>query len=292
MKKIVLLLIMMILVGCGDKTRLTKTKVVDGINVEIEIRPDLNNKPDSHIFKAAFKEFEKWYYTTHGEESELHKLNQVRGPIQVSQEFLSFINEIKEIEKLSEGLWQPMRGKIIDLWDLNHPEPAAPDPDELVDAVNQLSASDLQISSTNQVELTGPGNLDPGIMSIGWALDGAAKVLMENNVFVGKISAGGISRFWGKVSDEDCWKFTLQTPGDDARSFGIEPDEGSVCMLNLDDNGFLYSGRKYFRFINPSNGLPFSEPYALAIWTTSASRAAAFTEISLISGRKHSINWH
>lgn len=283
-------IIIIFLAGCSSKKIITDSEIIGGYTIKLEIVPDFDGNNYSDLRKKALSTFKSRINFVSDPEAELARLNRDRGPQPMSQDFKELMTEVLRLCDITEGFCDPYMGKPRELWQFDASEPTTPSASLLYSAVEQAQNTELLLQTGDKAQLTGEGILYLGNVVVGWAIDGAADVLIRGGVDSGKISVGNLARFWGSPTDS-AWAFLMNSPTEDSSKFKISPAAGALTMLDLETDGFMHQEKLHYKILNPDNGLPIPEPLSCAAWAPTAAEAAAYVEAIAIMGLTDGFEW-
>lgn len=199
--------------------------------------------------------------------------------------FSSITPELKPLFELAEtffvatdSAYDYRLGEARRLWRLDRRKTKQPDPDE-------LAASIFKAAS-------GQGTIDLGLLPAGWAVDGAVEVLIQNGVTKGKVSLGGVSRFWGGMQSQGVpWKIELPPlPGDTLWKV-LTPPDGATAVIHPIAHGIEVDEKHYAPVIDPATGQLSTNSIAVVSWADNAAAAAAYAEAFFVMGRREAFSW-
>ena len=276
--------------GCGTDELIKKTRNIGELSVTIEISESDDNRELSGLMGEAFGKFQHRMQLIQGADSEITKLNRERRLEGIPPELLDFLQTMNDVRDIMDNNWNPFMGGLSGTGSLATSQPGPPGADTVEEALDHINNTTLEIiGQTASIE--GGGTLDPGRPGIGWALDGAADVLVEGGVSRGRISAGSISRFWGNSKKMPTWDFIIQSALNDSLAFRIEPEDGAVAILNGRTAGYVSGEKLFYRFIDPKTAYPPEVTSEVTVWADQAALAAALSEAMIIIGHRESFKW-
>jgi len=283
-------IMILFLVGCSSEKIISDSDKIGKFTVNMEIVPDFDGNKYSDLRKEALSVFKSRINFIIDPEAELGRLNRDRGPQPMSQDFKELLSLTIDLSEMTNGNWNPYMGKPRDLWQFDASEPTTPSPSFLYNAVEQAHNTEVVLHTGDKAQLTGDGLLYIDYITVGWAIDGAAEVLIGGGVDAGKISVGNLSRFWGSPPDST-WGFLINSPSKDSTSYNISPDDGALRIISLETDGFMHRERLHYTFLNPEDGLLLPEPMGCAVWTPTAAEAAAYVEAIVVMKLSDGFEW-
>lgn len=276
--------ILLLAAGCSGEDLIVKKISVREFDFEITV-PSKGNGDNSDGLKEADKALEKRIEVFSGKKSELAKLNNERGLMQVSPEFGQLLREIMKYQSLTDQTWNPLNGRIRSLWDIESNHPDYPPPDELAKAIEECGLTLLTQPDSNSAQLTGAGQLYPGRFAVGWAMDGAAEAMIKAGVKSGMITSGLLTRCWGGPKPDNAWEATLASPENDSLHYNISLPPGGMIEISMYRHGFTLDGGRYLPVLHPESGTPLTEPFGATVTAPTCAAAAALVESALVLTR-------
>ncbi len=286
-KESILILVWLLSVtGCEKSDQLTKSQTVKGVTVELTAMTAGSDAADpGQIMSDALKEFESRLSIVYGKGCELDMLNQAHKPIEVSIDLYNFLELIAGMEEETRGRWNPRLGSLYDLWGFNDGNPHVPDADLVESTWQRCMESRLKLSDNNIVELTNHASLQVDREGIGWAVDGAAEILIKGGINTGKVSADGIYRVWGAPANQPRWSIIAGDPTEEKQGYKIEPDDGGLCVIEFEQVKVELGDRTFAAILKPALGLPAETCRGVAVWSMTALSATVFAEYAFTLDR-------
>ncbi len=283
-------ILILILVGCSGENIIYKSDTAGKYTINVEIVPGTDGNKYSGLIKKALTLFKSRVKLISDQEAELARLNRDRGPQPMSQDFKELLTLTIELSEITGGNWSPYMGKPRELWQFDASEPTTPSASFLYEAVEQSQNTQLKLHAADKAQLTGNGTLYLDNLAIGWAIDGAADILIKGGVESGKISVGHISRFWGSPQDS-AWSFLISSHAPDSTKYKITPTNGAIAIIDLETDGFIHREKMHYEILSPESGLPISEPLGCAVWAPKAAEASAYVEAIALMGLTEGFKW-
>ncbi len=209
--------------------------------------------------------------------------------IELSQEEFNFINQTIDQALLSEDLFNPTIGELINLWGFHTddyplltPPPKPADIKHLVNqqlTVNHLKFNGLNLSSDNPHVW-----LDFGGIAKGYAVDRAIQILQQQGINHAIVNAGGDLRSIGNKGDSP-WRVAIQSPTDWSlvAELLIDGDEAVFTSGNY-QRYKEFDGQRYAHIINPKTGMPVAEVVSATVVTQSGIHADAAATALVVAG--------
>ncbi len=183
-----------------------------------------------------------------------------RGPVPLSQETASLLDESLRWASGTEGAFDPCLGQAIELWDVSG-RTVPPPRQEISDFAGQALHRHLILDRWQErtvVRFEDPRvSLDLGGIGKGYGVDRAVRVLREWGISNALVNVGGDLYALGSSPDGDDWNVGVRSP-DDPGTF--------VATLSISDRGvatsgdyeryFDHEGRRYHHLLDPRTGEP------------------------------------
>ena len=275
-KLTVISLIALFFVGCGD----SNTLVVDG---EIQDTPFEIVANSEGLDRAVLG---KIVSQSEGILTERFEIGNDRNKYPAGiDNFSSITPELKPLFELAEtffiatdSAYDYRLGEVRRLWRLDRRKTKIPDPEELAASITKAAS--------------GQGMIDLGLLPAGWAVDGAVELLIQNGVAKGKVSLGGVSRFWGGMQAQGVpWKIELPPlPGDTLWKV-LTPPDGATAVFHPVLHGIEVEEKHFAPILDPVTGQLSTNSIAVVSWADNAAAAAAYAEAFFVMGRREAFNW-
>lgn len=172
---------------------------------------------------------------------------------------LPLIERGQEMERLSDGLFNPALGRLIAAWGFHQSEPAGPPPDsEWIEALlaNPPRMRDIE---RDGMRLRGGHpelQLDFGGLAKGLALIQSLDLLTELGVEQAIVNAGGDLMTLGRRPDRP-WRIGLRDPRGSGVLASIELGPGEALFSSGDyERGYDWNGERIHHVIDPRSGHP------------------------------------
>ncbi len=186
------------------------------------------------------------------ESSITEEINRNAGikPVEISEEFLKLLNEIGEIYKNTDKMFDITVCPLIKLWNVTERK-KPPSPYEVKNLL-QLVGYEKILFDKNSIFLPEKGmclDLD-GVLK-GYAVDRASEIILT----------GGCSSFLVKIGGSLNLKnmkksVEIPAPRKGLKSLKIELENGAIATSGDYTRFFIYRGKRYHDLIDPENGYP------------------------------------
>lgn len=210
----------------------------------------------------ALRDFEK-KTDRYEEGSEVSLINRYAGisPVRVSEDVFSLIAKAKEMCSFTCGAFNPLLGRISDMWNFNSSDHHIPSSAELACIV--LAASDISSLVLDEEKLTvylasDSLSLDLGGIAKGYASTLAASMLENMGIERAIINLGGNVYAVGSRSPSEGWRIGLQDPQGGGGSYFtvVNACDEAVVTSGAYQRYFISDGVAYHHILDPSTGYP------------------------------------
>ena len=259
MKKFsILLLIVLFFVSCKQEPRNTHLLGdVFGTSYSVLYDSDINYQ----------KEFDSLFYvinnsmSTYKKDSDISKINRNEAN-KIDEHFALVFDASKAIYKLTEGVFDPSIGAVVNAWDFG-PEGAIESLDSLkIDSLMLSVGLDKVIRHGLTIEKQNPNTfIDFNAIAKGYGVDVIGKFLESKQVSNYLVEIGGEIRAKGRnVEKQADWKVGVEQPHFDSEQSILKAialhDEsmatsGTYRKFKVDENG-----NKYSHIIDANSGYP------------------------------------
>lgn len=284
-----LLVLGMLLAGCGVPAPVRQEAYVFGTRVELQVW----GVPEGQAHAAlgeVLREFDRLHRAYHAwQPSELTALNEsiVAGrPHEVSTELAGLITVAQSIATQGEHLFDPGIGRLVALWGFHAEEFKAvlPDGTELQRlAAARPSIAYLHIDGHRVTSTDKSVALDFGGYLKGVALDRAAVILRARGLANALVNIGGNVLALGRKGEQP-WRVGIQHPRA-AQSGGLplatlELRDGEAIGTSGDYQRFFeINGRRYCHLIDPRTGQPAQGTQSLTVLVPPAADAGMRSDV-------------
>jgi thiamine biosynthesis lipoprotein len=198
----------------------------------------------------------------HKSDSEVSRINAASAgsPVPVSETTIDLIESGLEYARLSNGMFDPTVGPLVDLWGIGGDNARIPGTDEISEVLALVDYEKVTIDENiGTVTLPDEGmTLDLGGIAKGWIADRTVEFLKENGEDHILINLGGNVLVSGGKPGGDPFKIGMQDPFDDrGRYLGIfSIHEGSVVSSGIYERFFESDGVRYHHILSTTDGSP------------------------------------
>ncbi len=236
------------------------------------------------LFQRQNRDWHAW------QKGELDSLNQAiatGGTFQPDASILRLIGLAQRFERLSQGLFNPAIGHLLNLWGFqkDEPGPAPPDPTAVehwlraAPSTLQLRVDNGRVSSSNRAV-----KLDFGGFAKGYSVASAVELLTRRGIGNLIVNAGGDLCLRGRHGDRP-WRIGIRSP--DGKGVLASVDlEGAACVFTSGDyeRYFVYQGKRYTHILDPRTGEPARGVHSVTVIADEAALADAAATALFVAG--------
>ena len=227
--------------------------------ITVYSRDDLDKLDDVFSFLRNIERMVSRY----DEGSDVFRINEAAGvgAVRVSEETFSLIAKAKEISLLTGGAFNPLLGKISDMWNFTGTEHHIPSHDELENIIAAAGDMDNLVLDEEHcsVYLASPFlSLDLGGIAKGYASGKAAAMLAGEGVEKAIINLGGNIYAVGSRSSAEGWRIGLQNPDSSEGGYFtvVNASDEAVVTSGAYQRYFISDGVVYHHILDPATGYP------------------------------------
>ncbi len=301
MKKLIYLVVMsvVVLTGCSEKV-MDEPYVFDyfyfdtamNINIYYTNKDDFDFEQMNEDIDVILKDLE-YTFSTAIADSEISKLNN-ELEIDASDDLINVATKANEYCELTNGLYDPTSGNLIELWSINNND-YLPTDDQIKDAIKDIDCSKIEIDG-NHISIPSGVRLDYGSIAKGYASDKIEEYLTSQGIYSALINLGGNIDTIGVKPTGDEFVIAVQQP--DVNNFLNE----NVMKLNIDDKVVITSGinqrffmgedgQIYHHILDATTGYqPTNNLASVTIITDSGIDADALSTVCFLLGVSDGIN--
>ncbi len=299
MKKLILYLcIFLLLTGCQNSEKNTletfsKTTVSSGFDTFLIIQTTAESQEEFDTnFNKAVSSFENMHqlfdiYNLYPEKNNLKLINDQAGvaPVKVDQEILDLLLLSRYFYDLSDGEFDITLGAVLQVWhsyrELN--DGSIPSLEELEDASLCTGWDYVEIDEEEKtVFITNPCvSLDVGGIAKGFAVEKMAEILIQEDITMGIINAGGNNRTINSKLDGSLWRAEIQNPSGTPGAIVVSVEGSSSIVTSGDYQRFFIGedGQRYHHIIDPQTYFPATYFHSVTVITENSAIADAFSTL-------------
>ena len=218
------------------------------------------NRDFHHEFDSIFEEIENTL-SLWNENSIIRKVNRNDTNVVLNDIFIDNFNYAIKTAELSDGLFDPTIGPLVQAWGFHFKEGMEMTP-EIVDSIKQLvDYRKIKIENGKVVKENPNMTLDFNAVAQGYTTDMIGDFLISKNVNDFLVDVGGEILAKGCKPNGDLWKIGVEKPADDKESDRIVQE-----IVKLKDRSIVTSGnyrkyierngKRYSHSLNPKTGYP------------------------------------
>lgn len=241
-----------------------------------------------HAIDARLHEIHhNWHSWQPGRLTDINKALANGQSIELTTTEMSLLQQATQLATLSQHLFNPAIGRMIQRWGFHQDDPSGPPPTpaDIQSLLHEnprmtdLNFSGHQLRSTNKTV-----QLDVGAFAKGYAIDEAIKVLHQLGIQHAIINAGGDLRVIGRRGDR-AWRIGIRHPNQPGviASVEIQGDESVFTSGNY-ERYYEFEGQRYHHIIDPRTGYPGHNTLAVTVIHPNAATADAAATALLIAG--------
>jgi len=238
------------------------------------------------------QQFQRWHHDWHAWEPGLLTDTNARlatlQPFILDPALIPLITEANRLSKLSNGLFNPVIGKLIALWGFQgNPLPPGkqPDPDAIAKWLeNAPTVDDVSIDG-GRISCRNPqAAYDLGGFAKGYAIDRVIDLLRARGIDNAIVNAGGDLRAIGTHGKRP-WNIGIRHP----RKNGILASIQSVGDTSIFTSGdyerlFEVNGKRFHHILDPRTGYPATGAMAVTVVHDNAAIADAAATALFVAG--------
>lgn len=287
-----ILLLTILLTGCSKTKNIFHERFFAlGTLIEISI-----HGVDQALAKRASEQIEQDFHAMHtnwhawqpGKLATINKQLSSMEPFTPDPSLLPLLQKAGHLSQLSNGLFNPVIGKLIALWGFHDnalPVGTLPDSTVITALVNQApSINDITYTGTQLVNHNPAVSYDLGAIAKGYAIDLAIERLREFGIKNAIVNAGGDLRAIGQHGDRP-WRIGIRHPRKNGILASIElEDDASVFTSGDYERFFEVDGKRYHHIIDPRSGWPANSTTSVTVIHDNAAMADAATTALFVAG--------
>lgn len=240
------------------------------------------------------QQFQRWHRDWHAWEPGLLTRTNAQlaslQPFPLDPALRPLILEANRLSKLSDGLFNPVLGKLIAVWGFQgNPLPAGTQPEPAAitswlagaPSVDDIDITGEQIRSRNPLAA-----YDLGGFAKGYAIDRVIELLRASGIENAVVNAGGDLRAIGTHGDRP-WHIGIRHPRREGILASIDSDGDTSIFTSGDyERLFEVEGKRYHHILDPRTGYPATGAMAVTVvYDTGATADAAATALFVAGPR-------
>ena len=261
-----------------------------GTLIEIKIRNSDSSLADQ-ASAGLFLDFDSMHKDWHAWEP--GKLTQTSDLLAKTEWFtaddsvLDLIKLAQQSSQLSNGLFNPAIGKLIQAWGFQSAEqPETPPAQEEIDKLmaDLPDAKDIEIDGSRMRGRNDQISLDLGAIAKGYAVAAGIQKLRTQGIQNALINAGGDLCGIGSQGGRS-WRIGIRDPSAEGILASIELKNYECVFTSGDyERYFMHSGKRYHHIIDPRNGYPADKAVSVTVLHSNGAIADAASTALFIAG--------
>ena len=287
-----LILLTVFLTGCSNTGTVFQDRFFAlGTLIEVSIYgvdPALATRASAQIEQDFLAMHTNWHAWQPGALSSTNDQLAAMQPFTPDPSVLPLLQEAGRLSQLSNGLFNPVMGKLIALWGFHDnalPVGILPDTTAITALVEQApGVDDVTFTGTQLVSHNPAVSYDLGAFAKGYAIDRAIERLREFGIQNAIINAGGDLRAIGQHGDRP-WRIGIRHPRQNSILASLEIDgDASVFTSGDYERFFEVDGERYHHIIDPRSGYPADNTTSVTVIHDNAATADAASTALFVAG--------
>jgi FAD:protein FMN transferase len=229
--------------------------------------------------------------TTWDPASEVSRVNAAAGKeaVKVGQETFDVIRESVHASQMSGGAFDITFETLHGLWKFDQDlDPHPPTPDEVRSRLKFVGFGHVKLDESARSVFLDESHVRIGLGGIakGYAVDRAAKVLLDAGLVSFYAQAGGDLYTHGEKPGGEPWQAGVRDPrGPEGDYFAMMPVSDHAFSTAGDyERSYIVGGRRYHHIIDPHTGYPATASRSVTIWAPTALLADEIDDAVFILG--------
>lgn len=279
-----------ILTACDRQALHRYQSFAFGTLIEIKIRNSDSSLADQ-ASAGLFRDFDSMHRNWHAREP--GKLTQTSALLTKTEWFtaddaiLDLVKLAKQYSLLSNGLFNPLIGKLIQAWGFQGTEqPEAPPTQEEIDKLlaDLPTVKDIEIDGGRMRGHNTQISLDLGAIAKGYAVAAGIQKLRDQGIQHALINAGGDLCGIGSQGKRR-WRIGIRSPSAEGIMASIELDNDECVFTSGDyERYFTHESKRYHHIIDPRNGYPADKAASVTVLHSNGAVADAASTALFIAG--------
>lgn len=225
-------------------------------------------------------------------DSEWSKVNRdaARGPVKVSEELYSLLEQCLAYSKASEGAFDITVGPLMKIWGFYKQDGRIPHRAEIRQAMARTGWRNIELEPAGRtVRFLKPIEMDPGGIGKGYAVDRMIEVLRKQGVQRALISAGRSSIYGlgAPPSEPRGWRVLIPDPRDQRKTAReVFLRNASMSTSGTSEKFFMAGGKVYSHIMDPRTGYPAQGMLSVSVIAPRTIDSEAWTKPIFVLGRQ------
>jgi thiamine biosynthesis lipoprotein len=227
--------------------------------------------------------------------------NELQFNLYNQKHFLNILLQSKEIEKLTEGAFNPMVKPLVSYWGFGkeRKEPDEIDSAKIADILNLIDFKNVNIICHNDsciLEISKGQQFDFNAIAQGYTVDCIADFFNQKNIDNYMIEVGGEVRTKGVNPDNKPWTIGIDKPLENNPQRVLQA-KITLNNMSLATSGnyrkfYIKNGIKYAHTINPKTGFPVQHNLLSAtVISHTCAKADAYATAFMVMGKDKTIEF-
>jgi thiamine biosynthesis lipoprotein len=280
--------------GGDAKNEQHRSLLLFGTIIEITLY-DVDQALADQAFTQLDSDFSRWHQNwspwTDGELAQLNLKLAAGKSFQVDAELRSLIESGAHLAALSDNLFNPAIGNLVNLWQFHRSEEAdiaPPDPAAIARLVAaRPTMADLIIKDDTISSRNPEAQLTLGAFAKGYAIEIALAKLRALGINNAVINAGGDLKVIGKHGERD-WRVGIRHPRQPGVLGWLDARPGDSIFTSGDyERFYMYKGRRMHHILDPRTGYPSTGLTSVTVIDNDAGLADAAATALMVAGPEH-----
>lgn len=229
--------------------------------------------------------------TTWDPASEVSRINAAAGKsaVQVGDETFEVIQEAQHSSAISDGCFDITFETLHGLWKFDQDlDPHPPSPADVRARLKDVGYKHVKLDAAAHTVMIDDPRTRIGLGGIakGYAVDKAAKVLLDAGLTSFFVQAGGDLYTRGDKPDGKPWQAGIRDPrGPEGDYFALmQVTDHAFSTAGDYERSYVVDGKRYHHIIDPHTGYPATASRSVTIWAPTALQADAIDDAVFILG--------
>ncbi|MBP2030877.1 thiamine biosynthesis lipoprotein [Methanohalophilus levihalophilus] len=226
--------------------------------------------------------------STYESQSQVSTLNQDKTIENVDPSFVFVLEEAIYYSEITDGAFDVTIKPVLDLWASKFGEgrPNQPPTQEELDTILPLVNSSAITINETSISIEEGMQITLGGIAKGYAVDEAARVLMDEGFKSGFVNAGGDGFFFGTKPDGETWIIGLQDPEKKAEPVTLMSVSGKAVTTSGNYERYFNDSARVSHIADPRTGYTVSNLISSTIIADSAIEADALATSVFVLGEE------